>query len=197
MASARATALERERECRNSVRERQLCSGDVDFVTWHSSSYIMCAGRLCENHPFKMRRIISTDISLSHYSSSVAVLKYLFFWQYFALHAGSYLIAFIIQKTITASYNFKSKCIFRLLLPIKKNLLELQSAQKCLLSFSREVWTGAVEGIRELHSQNIVHMDIKPENFVVKDGVTKVENTHLKLGIPRYILQGVLYVRNV
>ena len=34
-----ATALEWERECRNPVRERQLCSGDVGFVTWRSSSY--------------------------------------------------------------------------------------------------------------------------------------------------------------
>ena len=35
-----ATALERERECRNPVRERQLCSGDVGYVTWRSSSYV-------------------------------------------------------------------------------------------------------------------------------------------------------------
>ena len=31
--------MERERECQNSVRERQRCSGDVGFVTWRSSSY--------------------------------------------------------------------------------------------------------------------------------------------------------------
>ena len=31
--------MERERECQNSVRERQLCSGDVGFVTWRTSSY--------------------------------------------------------------------------------------------------------------------------------------------------------------
>ena len=30
--------MERERECGNSVRKRQLCSGDVGFVTWRSSS---------------------------------------------------------------------------------------------------------------------------------------------------------------
>ena len=36
---ARATALEREREGRNLVRERQLCIRDVGFVTWYSSSY--------------------------------------------------------------------------------------------------------------------------------------------------------------
>ena len=35
-----ATALERERECQNLVRERKLGSGDDDFVTWRSSSYI-------------------------------------------------------------------------------------------------------------------------------------------------------------
>ena len=29
--------MERERECRNSVRKRQLCSGDVGFVTWRFS----------------------------------------------------------------------------------------------------------------------------------------------------------------
>ena len=34
----RATAPERERECRNSERDQQLCSGDVGFVTWRSSS---------------------------------------------------------------------------------------------------------------------------------------------------------------
>ena len=33
------TALERERESRNSVRERQLCSGDNGYVTWRSPSY--------------------------------------------------------------------------------------------------------------------------------------------------------------
>ena len=37
----RATALEPEQECRNPVRERQLCSGDVCFVTWRSSSYTL------------------------------------------------------------------------------------------------------------------------------------------------------------
>ena len=31
--------MERERECKNSVRKRQLCSGDVGFDTWRSSSY--------------------------------------------------------------------------------------------------------------------------------------------------------------
>ena len=31
--------MERERECQNSVRERQLCSGDVGFVTWRCSSH--------------------------------------------------------------------------------------------------------------------------------------------------------------
>ena len=31
--------MEREREYQNSERERQLCSGDVGFVTWRSSSY--------------------------------------------------------------------------------------------------------------------------------------------------------------
>ena len=36
----RATALERKRDCRNPVCERQLRSGDVGFVTWRSSSYI-------------------------------------------------------------------------------------------------------------------------------------------------------------
>ena len=36
----RATALERERGWLNSVRKRQLCSGDVGFVTWRSSSYV-------------------------------------------------------------------------------------------------------------------------------------------------------------
>ena len=36
----RATALRRERESQNPVRERQLCSGNVSFVTWRSSSYI-------------------------------------------------------------------------------------------------------------------------------------------------------------
>ena len=35
----RAIALEREREWRNSVRERQLCSGDVGFVTLRSSYF--------------------------------------------------------------------------------------------------------------------------------------------------------------
>ena len=46
----RATALERERECRNSIRERQLCSRDVGFVTWRSSSYVQCT------HIFNIRR---------------------------------------------------------------------------------------------------------------------------------------------
>ena len=32
--------MERQRECRNPVRERQLCSGDFGFVTWRSSSYM-------------------------------------------------------------------------------------------------------------------------------------------------------------
>ena len=36
----RTTALERERECQNLVRERQLCSGDVGSVTRRSSSNI-------------------------------------------------------------------------------------------------------------------------------------------------------------
>ena len=36
---------ERERECRNPVRERQLCSGDVGFVTWRSSSYCVYLSR--------------------------------------------------------------------------------------------------------------------------------------------------------
>ena len=36
----RATSLEREQESRNPVLERQLCSGDVGFVTWLSLSYI-------------------------------------------------------------------------------------------------------------------------------------------------------------
>ena len=36
-----ATALERERESRNPVRKRQLCSGDVGFVTWRSLSYVI------------------------------------------------------------------------------------------------------------------------------------------------------------
>ena len=31
--------MERERGWLNSVRKRQLCSGDVGFVTWRSSSY--------------------------------------------------------------------------------------------------------------------------------------------------------------
>ena len=35
-----ATAVERERECRNLVRERQLRSEDVGFVTWRSPSYL-------------------------------------------------------------------------------------------------------------------------------------------------------------
>ena len=39
----RATALERERECRNPLRERQLCSGDVGYVTWRSPSYVYCS----------------------------------------------------------------------------------------------------------------------------------------------------------
>ena len=30
--------MERERESRNPIRARQLCSGDVGFVTWRSSS---------------------------------------------------------------------------------------------------------------------------------------------------------------
>ena len=30
--------MERERECQNLVREGQLCSGNVGFVTWRSSS---------------------------------------------------------------------------------------------------------------------------------------------------------------
>ena len=34
--------MEHERECQNSVRERQLFSGDVGFVTWRSSSYFRC-----------------------------------------------------------------------------------------------------------------------------------------------------------
>ena len=34
----RATALERERECQNSVREWQLWSGNVGFFTWRSPS---------------------------------------------------------------------------------------------------------------------------------------------------------------
>ena len=34
--------MERKRECRIPVRERQFCSGDVvGFVTWRSSSYMM------------------------------------------------------------------------------------------------------------------------------------------------------------
>ena len=30
-----------ENECQNSVRERQLCSGDVGFVTLRSLSYVL------------------------------------------------------------------------------------------------------------------------------------------------------------
>ena len=39
----RATALEREREFRNPVSERQLFSGDVGYVTWRSPSYVYFA----------------------------------------------------------------------------------------------------------------------------------------------------------
>ena len=41
-----ATTLERERECRNRVRERLLCRGDVGFVTWRCSSYTVCRAAL-------------------------------------------------------------------------------------------------------------------------------------------------------
>ena len=35
--------MERELECQNLVLERQLCSADVGFVTWRSSSYASSA----------------------------------------------------------------------------------------------------------------------------------------------------------
>ena len=35
-----ATALERERECQNPVSDRQLCSGDIGYVTSRSFSYL-------------------------------------------------------------------------------------------------------------------------------------------------------------
>ena len=39
----RATVLERERECRNPVHKRQLCSGDVGYVIWRSPSNVAVA----------------------------------------------------------------------------------------------------------------------------------------------------------
>ena len=36
----RVTALEWEQECWNPVRERQLWSGDVGYVTWRSPSFV-------------------------------------------------------------------------------------------------------------------------------------------------------------
>ena len=43
--------MDRERECRNPVRERQLCSGDVGFVTWRSSSFAIVV-KVLENTEF-------------------------------------------------------------------------------------------------------------------------------------------------
>ena len=59
-----STATERERECLKSVRERQLCSGDVGFVTWRSSSYSLIS-------PLNLSKYSSSNILAIH---SVAFL---------------------------------------------------------------------------------------------------------------------------
>ena len=53
----RVRALERERGWRNSVRERQLCSGDVGFITWRSSSYVWTNIIVSMNQIFSINRI--------------------------------------------------------------------------------------------------------------------------------------------
>ena len=61
--------MERERERQNPVRERQLCSGDVGFVTWRSLSYIRerwrNGGRGVEGAPLPLTMLISRIFSFS------------------------------------------------------------------------------------------------------------------------------------
>ena len=38
----------------------------------------------------------------------------------------------------------------------------------------RIFWDEAVTGISEIHSFNIIHMDVKPDNFILVNGVVKV-----------------------
>ena len=53
--------MERERGWRNSVRERQLCSGDVGFVTWRSSSYGKIYYFEISQHVIKVFNSLRTD----------------------------------------------------------------------------------------------------------------------------------------
>ena len=46
--------MKREQECQNPVHERQLCSGDVGFVTWRSSSYIDLLDSQCNMNVSKL-----------------------------------------------------------------------------------------------------------------------------------------------
>ena len=68
--------MERERECIDSVRERQLCSEDVGFVTWRSSSYAFKILTFwskyfekSEPNPFKWIELSCNDLITNHISA--------------------------------------------------------------------------------------------------------------------------------
>ena len=51
----------------------------------------------------------------------------------------------------------------------------------------RIFWDEAVTGISEIHSFNIIHMDVKPDNFILVNGVVKVWPPPLTPLLPKII----------
>lgn len=66
---------------------------------------------------------------------------------------------------------------YYLLLPFGIEVLEFAKQKEILLSKSlrKSIIYQIITGIKELHSQNILHRDVKPDNiFLMKNGIVKV-----------------------
>ena len=66
----------------------------------------------------------------------------------------------------------------------QETLADIIRKEELSLSEIRRTWSSVLACVEDLHSHNIIHCDIKPENFILVNGQMKIIDFGLSLVLP-------------